>query len=181
MKWNAGNPLSWLFCRFWRRRYVMLGLPVEMERGMLFSCHNGGRIQAGSDCAFKQYAMIMTNGGHIKLGRRVQVGYFTVIASHGSISIGDDTLIAEHVTIRGSQHRYDHGGRPKAKQGDIIKPVAIGSNVWIGAKAIILPGVTIGDHAVVGAGAVVTRSVPPRVIVAGNPARVIKDVPGFDD
>lgn len=181
MNWSSRNPLSPLFRRFWLRRSVAFDLPVTIERGVLFSCHNSGRIVVGRGCIFKQQAKILTNGGAIEIGKGVQVGYFTVIASHGSISIGDETLIAEHVTIRGSQHCYDQGTVPKAEQGYDVRPVVIGRNVWIGAKAVILPGVTIGDHAVVGAGAVVTRSVPAGVVVVGNPARVIKDVPGVHD
>jgi len=58
MKWKADNPLLWLFCRFWHRRSVMPGLPVKVERGVLFSCQNGGCIQVGSDGEFKQYVGI---------------------------------------------------------------------------------------------------------------------------
>lgn len=71
-------------------------------------------------------------------------------------------------------HNYQDLDRPIIEQGMVGRPVHIGADVWIGARVIVLPGITIGDGAIVGAGSVVTRDVPTRAIVAGNPARVIR-------
>lgn len=108
----------------------------------------------------------------LRVGRGVYVGHDTIIDSGflWLISIGDDTTISAGVRI------LAHDGSTKRHIGyTIVKPVAIGRRVYIGAGAIILPGVTIGDDAIVGAGSVVTRAVAPATIVAGNPARPIGD------
>lgn len=83
-------------------------------------------------------------------------------------------MIAENVTIRDQNHRFGLDV-PICKSGFKSERVDIGDNVWIGAKACILPGVTIGEGVIVGAGSVVTKSLPPRVVAAGNPARVLRE------
>ena len=89
------------------------------------------------------------------------------IASMSSVSIGDDTIIGERTEIMDNDwHGFD-GNPPK------ILPVKIGKHVWVGFRCILLKGIEIGDFSIVGAGSVVTRSVPPNTIVAGNPARKI--------
>jgi len=93
-----------------------------------------------------------------------------------SLTVGDYSLFGEGVSIHDDNHVIGRGREPIASRGLVTRPVAIGRNVWVGAKAVILPGVHIGDNAVVGAGAVVTRDVPPYTVVAGVPARVIKEV-----
>jgi acetyltransferase-like isoleucine patch superfamily enzyme len=106
------------------------------------------------------------------------IGHGCSFAAAGSIRIGKHCLLAGGVSIS------DYDGHPTDAMlrrtspvpPEAIKPVVIGDDVWIGASATILKGVTIGDRSIVGAGAVVTRSVPPDVIVAGNPARVVKDL-----
>ncbi len=169
----------WLQRMLWARQYVYVDKSSVIESGVKLSCHNAGRVRIGAESVLKEHVKISCNGGDIAIGERVQVGYFSIIASHGPIQIGRDTLIAEHVTIRGSQHRYDQGSLPKQSQGDSVGAVVIGENVWIGANVVILPGVEIGDHSVIGAGAVVTRSIPAGKVAVGLPAKVIKDVPGL--
>ena len=90
----------------------------------------------------------------------------------GGITIGDDVLIGQNAVIATLNHAMD-----PARRGDMIPaPVRIGNQVWLGANVTLLPGVTVGDGAVVAAGAVVTKDVPPRTIVAGVPAKVIKEI-----
>jgi acetyltransferase-like isoleucine patch superfamily enzyme len=91
-----------------------------------------------------------------------------------SIEIGEDCLIAEMVSIRDHNHRFDRLDVPVRCQGMASAPIRIGRNVWIGGKATIIKGVTIGDNAVIGANAVVTHDVPANSIAVGVPARVIK-------
>ncbi|MDX8397184.1 MAG: acyltransferase [Mariprofundaceae bacterium] len=164
---------------YWRRKSVFMHPTSTLESGVGLSCHNAGELHIGAGAVLKEQVKIACNGGCICLGERVQVGYFSVIASHGSIQVGADTLIAEHVSIRGSQHRFDQGAVPKLMQGYSVEPIVIGINVWIGAKVVILPGVEIGDHAVIGAGAVVTHSIPAGKLAVGIPAKVIADVPNL--
>lgn len=113
-------------------------------------------------------------GYNIKLGDSVFMNYNCCILDVCEVEIGDSTLLAPNVQIYTATHPMDAESRIKGVE--MAKPIKIGSAVWIGGGAIICPGVTIGDRSVVGAGAVVTRDVPTDVFVAGNPARVIKDI-----
>ena len=113
-------------------------------------------------------------GGILIFGKNIFMNRYVKIACMERIEIGDDCLIADSVHIYDHDHKYDDLNRPIREQGYKTKPIKIGSNVWIGAKATILKGVTIGDGAIIGANAVVTKDVPANAVVAGNPARVVK-------
>ncbi len=110
-------------------------------------------------------------GKNLRLGERVFVNSGCKFQDQGGIVIGDDVLIGHNVVIATLNHALDPEHR-----GDIEpRPVHIGDKVWIGANATLLPGVTIGEGAVVAAGAVVTKDVAPRTVVGGVPARVIRE------
>lgn len=106
----------------------------------------------------------------LEFGDKVDIGEFTHIRANGGLRIGNRVLIAAHVTITTRQHPVE----PPRWSVTRDAPVAIEDDVWIGAGAVILPGVTIGRGAVVAAGAVVTESVAPLTLVGGVPARVIR-------
>jgi maltose O-acetyltransferase len=108
-------------------------------------------------------------GYNIRLGRDVFLNFNCVILDVVAVTIGDGTQIGPAVQIYTADHPRDPAVRKTG--AEFGRPVSIGQNVWIGGGAIILPGVRIGDDAVVGAGAVVTRDVPQGVTVLGNPAR----------
>jgi acetyltransferase-like isoleucine patch superfamily enzyme len=110
--------------------------------------------------------------GRLIIGDRAFINYGVDIAATGLVAIGADCLIGTHVSIIDN----DFHGVVDRQRVPASKPVIIGDNVWIGNRAIILPGVTIGEGAVVGAGSVVTRDVPARTVVAGNPARVVREL-----
>lgn len=94
-----------------------------------------------------------------------------------SILIEDDVMLGSGVHIYVNNHRFDNPNIPFIDQGYYVSnPVKIEYGSWIGANVIILPGVTIGRNSVVGAGAVVTTSIPPHSLAVGNPARVIRDI-----
>lgn len=111
-------------------------------------------------------------GSNIRLGRGVFMNFGCVLLDVVGIDVGDGCKIGPMVQI----YTADHPRDPDVRRGGLESgvPVRIGRNVWIGGGAIILPGVTIGDDAIVGAGGVVTRDVPKGATVAGNPARVIR-------
>jgi maltose O-acetyltransferase len=111
-------------------------------------------------------------GYNIRLGRDVFLNYGCVILDVVAVRIGELTQIASGVQILTADHPRDPAQRRAGVE--FGRPVTIGANVWIGAGALILPGVEIGDDAIVGAGAVVTRHVAPGATVAGNPARPIR-------
>ena len=107
----------------------------------------------------------------IKIGNNVSFSGDILLYANAPIEIGDNSMIAFHVIFHTSTHDYnDHPMWNKR----IDKPIKVGKHVWIGTGSIILPGVIIGDYAVVAAGSVVTANVPEGAIVGGNPARIIK-------
>jgi len=119
----------------------------------------------------------------IEIGRRVVIRPQSMLFAETpdrqetSITIEDDVMIGSGVHIYVSNHRFDNPDLPVIDQGHHpAKPVKIEKGSWLGAGVIILPGVTIGHNAVVGAGSVVTKSIPPHTLAAGNPARVIRNI-----
>jgi acetyltransferase-like isoleucine patch superfamily enzyme len=122
------------------------------------------------------------NPEHLRVGNDVHLHAFTHIFAGGGVTIGDGTMISSNCSITSVTHeKYSldrsvtRGVPPVGKKVEAtVRPVVIGLNVWIGTGAIILPGVTIGDHSIVGAGAVVTKSIPEKCVYAGNPARLLE-------
>jgi acetyltransferase-like isoleucine patch superfamily enzyme len=107
-------------------------------------------------------------------GSNVFIGRNTYLGAWKPISIGSDTLVGAYCYIISGNHRFVAADLPVRMQGYDGAPITIGRNVWLGAHVIVLPGVTIGDNAVVGAGSVVTASIPEAEIWAGVPARCIR-------
>ncbi len=111
---------------------------------------------------------VLSGGGRLRFGDRCFVNVGAVLISVVEIEVGDDVAVAPEVQVLDSaSHRVE--GRPY-----VAAPVRIGSGSWLGTRALVLPGVTIGRRVLVGAGAVVTRDVPDNVLVAGNPARIVR-------
>jgi acetyltransferase-like isoleucine patch superfamily enzyme len=138
--------------RVQRASCVRLGSRCEVEHGVYLKCVGDRPTLEVGDFVF------------IGAGTEIDVAEAVVIGPHTLISPG--VFITDHVHNKGRRQRLD-------EQGSSAKPVRIGADVWLGARAIVLPGVSVGDGAVVGAGAVVTKDVPPYAIVAGVPARKI--------
>lgn len=111
-------------------------------------------------------------GKELKMGKHVFINFNCTLLGLGGITIDDGVQIAPNVSILSEGHPIS----PKDRGDLVVKPIHIKSNVWIGAGATILQGVTIGENAIVAAGAVVSKDVPPNVIVGGIPARVIKTI-----
>lgn len=111
-------------------------------------------------------------GKNITIGKNVWIQQGCTFFDRGGIIIGDDVYIAPKVNLI----TLNHVVNPYERSTTIAKPIKIGNRVWIGIAATVLPGVTIGDNSIIGAGAVVTKDVPPNVIVAGNPAKIIRHI-----
>lgn len=152
---------------------VQLGRDVIIGPGVTLKATDGGRIQIGDRVAISSGAVIIAKGGLLIIGSDGFVGEGAVIAARERLEIGPDALIAEYVTIRDQDHGFADLARPMRLQGFVTAPVIIGANVWLGAKATVLKGVTIEDGAVIGANSVVTRSLGAGVVAVGCPARVI--------
>ena len=110
----------------------------------------------------------------------VLIGDYTRICLHntviGPVTIGSHVNLAQGITVTALNHNFEDPNKRIDEQGISTTPVTIEDDVWIGANAVVLPGVTIGNHSVVAAGAVVTKDVPPHSLVAGVPAKVIKQI-----
>ena len=132
-----------------------------------------GLFGRGGDTVWMQPPFFCDYGSNIELGERVFFNFNCIVLDVCHVRIGDFSLFGPAVQIYTPMHPLDAELR---RQKEFGKPVAIGSDVWVGGGAIILPGVRIGSRAVIGAGSVVTRDVPEGVFAAGNPCRVIRDI-----
>jgi maltose O-acetyltransferase len=140
----------------------------ELRRALLVKLF--GR---GGDSVWMQPPFFCDYGSNIELGERVFFNFNCVVLDVCKVAIGSFTLFGPSVQILTPLHPLDADLRRREEYG---KPVTIGSDVWVGGAAIILPGVAIGARAVIGAGSVVTRDVPEGTFAAGNPCRVIREI-----
>jgi maltose O-acetyltransferase len=108
------------------------------------------------------------------VGARTFANFGLISLDVATVTIGDDVQIGPNVQLLTAWHPVEPG--PRRDKWEAASPIVIGDNVWLGGGVIVLPGVTIGENTVVGAGAVVTRDLPPNVVAVGNPARVIRKV-----
>jgi len=128
---------------------------------------------AGGETVWMQPPFYCDYGENISLGERVYFNFNCVVLDVCSVTIGDFTLFGPAVQIYTPLHPLNGAARRREEYG---KPVVIGSDVWVGGGAIILPGVSIGARTVIGAGSVVTRDVAAGVFAAGNPCRVVREI-----
>ena len=128
---------------------------------------------AGGDTVWMQPPFYCDYGSNIELGTRVFFNFNCVVLDVCRVRIGDGALFGPAVQIYTPLHPMNAAERRHTEFG---KPIDIGSDVWVGGAAIILPGVTIGSRTVIGAGSVVTHSIPEGVFAAGNPCRVIREI-----
>lgn len=155
---------------------------VTMRGGVgLLGLRSYLRVQRGGRATFGDKPMLDEDatlwvGGELVVGDRFSMGSFSRVVAHERIEIGDDVLIAQMVTILDHDHAFEvvDGTLAVARTAYETAPVTIGDNVWIGDKATILRGVTVGSNSVVAANAVVTRDVEPFTVVGGSPATVIR-------
>jgi len=140
-------------------RGVRIGSHTSIDRNLWLNCGD----QPGN------YAM-----GYLEIGEHSFIGCNTVLGAGGGIRIGSNVLIGQSVNMHAEKHIFDDPQRLIREQGVSYRGIVIEDDVWIGSRAVILDGVTVGHGAVIGAGAVVTRFVPAMTIVAGIPARVLR-------
>lgn len=113
-------------------------------------------------------------GRHVHLGKNVYANFNLTLVDDTHIYIGDYTMIGPNVTLATAGHPILPNLREKAYQYNF--PVHIGKNCWLGAGVVVLPGVTIGDNSVIGAGSVVTKDIPANVVAVGNPCKVMREI-----
>ncbi len=141
---------------------------VDLRRSLC-----GQLFGKGGDTVWMQPPFYCDYGSNIELGERVFFNFNCVVLDVCRVTIGDFTMFGPAVQILTPMHPWNAALRRKQEYG---KAVVIGSDVWVGGGALILPGVKVGSRSVIGAGSVVTRDIPDGVFAAGNPCRVIRDI-----
>lgn len=146
--------------------------------------NNLNQIQIGNNSTINDYSAIIVANDNLNdltnsymiIGNNTYIGEFNNIrAAGGIVKIGDNCLISQHITIVASNHSIKKGVLISKQKWDVKNiSTEIMDDVWIGSNSVIMPGITIGEGAVIGAGSVVTKSIPPYAIAFGNPAKVIK-------
>ena len=134
--------------------------------------------EIGENCYIEPPFHSNFGGAHIHFGKNIYCNFGTTMVDDTHIYVGDYTMFGPNVTIATAGHPILPELRKQAYQYNA--PVRIGKNCWIGAGAIILPGITIGDNVVVGAGSVVTKDLPSNVVAVGNPCKVLREVNEHD-
>lgn len=130
--------------------------------------------EVGEGCYIEPPFHSNWGGRHVHFGKHVYANFNLTLVDDTHIYIGDYTMIGPNVTVASAAHPILPELRQKAYQYNV--PVKIGKNCWIGAGAVIVPGVTVGDNSVIGAGSVVTKDIPPNTVAVGNPCRVMREI-----
>lgn len=133
-----------------------------------------GSVKIGNNCEIHDFSMILTYGGNIIIGDNCSLNSFSIIYGHGGVKIGSGVRIAAHTVIIPANHIPGTNEVPLYKSGIFTKGISIEDNVWIGASCQILDGISIGENSIIGAGSIVTKSIPANCTAFGNPAKVIK-------
>jgi acetyltransferase-like isoleucine patch superfamily enzyme len=134
--------------------------------------HERHRLSVGRNTLIESLCAICTWHGDVILQDGASIGIGSIVM--GPVLIGEGSACSQKCFITGQSHNYEDISKNFLKQGVATSRVVIGKNVWIGANSIILPGVKIGDNSVIGAGSTITEDVPACSVVAGNPAKIIK-------
>ena len=162
------------------RWYVRLLAPLYQHRGKGSKIYGSVRMDTppyrkfslGTHSVVESYSCINNAVGDVVIGDHTRIGIHNTII--GPVTIGSHVNLAQGITVTALNHNFENIKERIDSQGITTKQVVINDDVWIGANAVILPGVTIGRHAVVAAGAMVTTDVPENTVVGGVPAKIIK-------
>ncbi len=150
--------------------------PTEMEKRERLLKEMFAEI--GEGCYVEPPLHSNFGGYHVHFGKNVYANFNLTLVDDTHIYVGDYTMFGPNVTVATAGHPICPELREKGLQYNM--PVHIGKNCWIGANAVVLPGITIGDNVVIGAGSVVTKDIPSNVVAAGNPCRVLRQVSEHD-
>lgn len=164
------------------RWYIRLLAPLYQHRGRGSKIYHSVRMDTppyrrfslGDHSVIESFCCINNAVGDVMIGDHTRVGIHNTII--GPVSIGNHVNLAQGITVTALNHNFSDPDKLIDEQGISTAVVHIGDDVWIGANAVVLPGVTIGNHSVVAAGAIVTKDVPQGSLVAGVPAKILKQI-----
>ena len=164
------------------RWYIRLIAPLYQHRGRGSKIYASVRMDTppyrrftvGKKSVVESYSCINNAVGDVIIGDHTRIGLHNTVI--GPVTFGSHVNLAQGIVVTALNHNFENPKLLIDEQGVSTQPVTIGDDVWIGANAVILPGVAIGSHVVVAAGAVVTKDVPSHTLVAGVPAKVIKSI-----
>jgi acetyltransferase-like isoleucine patch superfamily enzyme len=164
----------------WQRFLTPAGRRLKLDgmaflgRGVTLQIGKTARISFGRWVWIGHGTKIRCHEGEVRIGDKTVLGQECTISAYQHVSIGEQCILADRVMLIDFDHNVAEVERPIRVQGIYKRDVRVGSNVWIGYGAQILRGVSVGDNAIVGASAVVTKDVPANAVVVGSPARVIR-------
>lgn len=162
--------------RFWLRLlqffYIKKGRGAVIYRSVRKDIVPFNTFSMGDYSVVEDYSAVNNAVGDIIIGKRSRVGLSNIII--GPVRVGNDVHIGQHVVLSGLNHNYLDAENLISEQGVTPNEILIENDVCIGANSVIVAGVSIGEHAVIGAGSVVTKSIPSFCVAVGNPAKVIK-------
>ena len=164
------RPNRWL--RIFSFLYLKRGKGSVIYRSVRLDLPPFSLFSLGKYSVVEDFSCLNNAVGDLIIGDYTRIGLGNTII--GPATIGHHVNLAQNVTVTGLNHNYQDADKRIDEQGVSTRPVTIEDDVWVGANAVILPGVTLGKHSVVAAGSVVSRSVPPYSVCAGSPAKVIK-------
>lgn len=130
--------------------------------------------EIGPDCYIEPPLHSNWGGNHVHFGRNIYANFNLTLVDDTHIYVGDYTMIGPNVTLATAGHPINAELRERSYQFNA--PVRIGCNCWIGAGVVVLPGITVGDNVVIGAGSIVTKDLPDNVVAVGNPCRILREV-----
>lgn len=164
------------------RWFVRMLAPLYQHRGRHAVIHRSARMDTppyrkfslGDYSVIESFSCINNAVGDVIIGDHTRIGLHNTII--GPVTIGDHVNLAQGITVTALNHNFADTDKRIDEQGVSTSPVVIEDDIWIGANAVVLPGVTIGHHSVIAAGAVVTKDVPPHSLVAGVPAKIIRQI-----
>jgi acetyltransferase-like isoleucine patch superfamily enzyme len=168
---NQSRPRWWVKC-FINPFFHKKGKHVLIRFRTRLDVLPFNKFVIADDSTIEDFSTINNGVGNVFIGKRTRIGIGSVLI--GPVIIGNDVRLAQNVVVSGLNHGYEDVNIPISKQKVKTKQVKIEDESWIGANSVILPGITVGFHAVVAAGSVVTKDVPPFSVVAGNPAKIKK-------
>ena len=182
-KWK--NFIDWIIMNQVETRprwFIRILSPLYQHRGKHSVVHSSVRMDTppyrkfslGDYSVIESFACINNAVGDVIIGNYTRIGLHNTII--GPVTIGHHVNLAQGITVTALNHKFENPYIRIDEQGVSTKPVVIGNDIWVGANAVIPPGITIGDHSVIAAGAIVTKDVPPHSLVAGIPAKVIKQI-----